>query len=630
VPALSELQRLELIVEVRRRPTPEYRFRHGLVQEVAYASLVEPRRRRLHLQVGEALERLLGEAPEPAYALLARHFSEADEPARATDYLLKAGDAARAVYADQEAIAHYERARSFLARLDDEARARDTLFKIALARHIAFDFAGAEAAYDEAFCCRVDEPARTEPTERIETAMAPLAGDLAPGFVYDTGTLSLVAQLFRGLLAVDRDLNVVPSAADNFRVSADGLTYLFRLREGVRWSDGEPLTAEDFAWTWQQMRAQNVPTAFLLDGVEAEALDDRTLEVRLDAPRSYFPYVLACAWTFPWPRHRCRELGEAWRRPEHLVGNGPFVLAERDDDHLLLVSNPHFAGPRGNVREIHAEFHPADVIDPLEEWRAGRHDVLLTSQPVAADEPDTIRDTYPDLGLSYVGFRADRPPFSNALVRRAFAHALDRERFAAATGTIALPATRGGAIPPAMPGHTHRAGLHYDLELARSLLAEAGYPDGKGLPPLRFVLHPWTQPETFVEQLSELGARFEFHLTSGPVACADVADAHLWFAGWTADYPDPDGLFRGLFAADWPFYRDEEIDDLLARSHRSLDQGERMRLFHELDRLWVGEHAAIVPILYPRVQLLRRPWVEDCWAGPLTGPVADLAVVHRS
>ena len=99
--ALTELQRLDLIVEKRRRPNPEYRFRHGLVQEVAYASLVDSKRRKLHKRVGEALEEIYKESPEEAYGLLARHFTEADEPEKAVDYLLKAGDAARAVYADQ-------------------------------------------------------------------------------------------------------------------------------------------------------------------------------------------------------------------------------------------------------------------------------------------------------------------------------------------------------------------------------------------------------------------------------------------------------------------------------------------------------------------------------------------------
>ena len=180
VEALSDLLRLDLVVEMRRRPTPEYRFRHGLVQEVAYASLVEARRRKLHLRIGEALEEMYRGSTDAPYAVLARHFAEADVAEKAVDYLLKAGDAARAVYADEEALEHYRRARDFLARVGDDARARETLFKMALTYHLAFDFARAEEAYDEAFCCKVDEAPPLEPTERLETA-ALRADDIAPG-----------------------------------------------------------------------------------------------------------------------------------------------------------------------------------------------------------------------------------------------------------------------------------------------------------------------------------------------------------------------------------------------------------------------------------------------------------------
>ncbi|HET8605859.1 MAG TPA: ABC transporter substrate-binding protein [Gaiellaceae bacterium] len=620
--ALSELQRLELVVETRRRPTPEYRFRHGLVQEVAYTSLVETRRRRLHLQVGEALERLLGERTAQAYALLGRHFAEADDPERAADYLLRAGDAARAVYADQEAVAHYERARRFLARLDDEERARETLFKIALARHVSFDFAGAEEAYDEAFCCREDVPVRLEPTERLETAIDELEGDLVPGYVYSTESATIVGHLFRGLLALDRDLNVVPATADNFRVSADGLTYLFRLREGASWSDGEPVTAEDFAWTWARMREEGAHTAFMLGGVEAEALDDRTLEVRLDRPRSYFPWVLASVWTYPWPRHRCLELGADWKRAEHLVSNGPYMLAERDDDHLLLVANPHYAGPRGNVGEIHVAF--VRLGEELDAWRAGRLDVVTTHAPETEPECATA---VASLGVNYVGFRADRAPFSNELVRKAFAHALDRERLVA--GSPAVAAVRGGMVPPAMPGHSHRIALPYDLELARSLLADAGFPGGKGLPELRVLAHPRTDFDELAAQWRALGARVEIRRADGPIFPGTLDDVHAWLAGWSADYPDPDGLFRGLFEQGFPFHRDEEIDELLEQTQQVRDQGERMELFHRLDRLLVAERAAVVPVLYPRHVTVRRPWVRELWTNPLLGPVLDAAVVSR-
>ena len=160
VPALSNLMRLDLIVEVSRRPAPEYRFRHGLVQEVAYNSLLDPARRTLHRRIGEAIETLYGDAGDAVYGPLAHHFAEADEPERAARYSLLAGDAARAVYADHEAIEHYRRARTFLRRLNDPGRERDTLFKIALVRHLAFDYARAGQAYDAAFDCSTEE--RTE------------------------------------------------------------------------------------------------------------------------------------------------------------------------------------------------------------------------------------------------------------------------------------------------------------------------------------------------------------------------------------------------------------------------------------------------------------------------------------
>jgi len=462
--ALSELQRLDLVVEVRRRPVPEYRFRHGLVQEAAYASLVEQRRRRLHLEVGVALERLTAEAPERDYAELARHFAEADDAERAADYLVRAGDAARAVFADQEAVAHYEAAGRFLARIGEDARMRETLFKIALARHLASDYARAEDAYDEAFCCSIDEPTQLPATERLETAMGPIADHvLVPGHVYSTETTGIAAHLFRGLLAVDADMNVVPSLADNMRVSADGREYLFRLREGIRWSDGHLVTAEDFAWTWERMRAEGAVTAFLLEGVEARALDERTLEVRVDRPRPSFPYALASVWSFPWPKHEWDRLGPDWCRAEPLVSNGPYVLVERRPERLVLEANPHYRGRRGNIREIAIATDPHAGDELFDLWREGRYDVLAVNRPVDG-VADTEPEPFSELGLTFVGFNASMEPFSSEAVRRAVAHALDAAEVAVALGTSSTPAVRGGAIPPAMPGHSTRVRIPYDLE----------------------------------------------------------------------------------------------------------------------------------------------------------------------
>ena len=628
--ALTELQRLDLIVEVRRRPPPEYRFRHGLVQEVAYASLVQSKRRKLAHKVGDALEDIYRESPEEAYGLLARHFTEADVPEKAVDYLLKAGDAARALYADQEALEHYRKAREFLARIGDERRARDTLFKMALTYHVAFDFERAEDLYDEAFCCRVEEEPRLEPTERVETA-EPRFGDLAPGHVYSLESLYFSEHLYRGLLMVDDDLNVVPAMADNMRVSSDGLEYLFRIREDARWSDGEPLKADDFAFAWRSMSEEQTITSFMLEDIEeANALDDRTLEIRLREPRSYFPYLLSAAWSFPWPRHKCEELGNDWRKPENLVGNGPFVLADFSDEHALMVANPHWGGPRGNVREIHVSFSTEQGESAAVEWVEGRYDVLQTSLVTPAEAPNTIAQIVPELHTAFVGFRADRPPFSNQLVRKAFSHAVDREELTRDSTRLTLAATKGGALPPAMPGHSHRIGPEYDVELARKLLADAGYPDGRGLPKLTLILAPrWLREgQKLASQWAELGAHVEIAQTD-KVTASGMRDEQLWISGWWADYPDPDGFFRGLFRVGWPFHHDEEIDELLAEGRSLRNQDERMRVYHDIDRHWVAEQAGILPLSYGRDLLLRRPWVDGVRANPLHRPHLDGIVVNR-
>src|SRR5919198_1420636 len=630
IPALTELQRLDLIYEKSRRPNPEYRFRHGLVQEVAYSSLVDSKRRKLHKRVGEALEDIYQESPEEAYGLLARHFSEADDPEKAVEYLLKAGDAARSIYADKEALEHYRKARTFLARTGDERRARDTLFKMALTYHVAFDFEHAEEMYDEAFSCRIEKEPRHEPTERIETS-ASRPEDLAPGDIYSTESGAFAEHLFRGLLMVDRELNVVPAMADNMRVSSDGLSYLFRLREGVRWSDGEPLSADDFAFAWQSMREEQTRTAFLMEDVEsAEALDDRTLEIRLREPRSYFPYVLAQPWAFPWPQHRCRELGEAWRNPENLVGNGPFMLAEWTDDHARLEANPYWVGPRGNVGEIHVEFG-LKTAEEIEAWRKGRFDALRVYRTGLEDASDTLHEIVPELTTLFIGFNAQASPFSNTLVRKAFSHAVDRERLRRETGSLPRAATRGGAIPPAMPGHSHRVAPEYDLELARSLLADAGYPEGRGLPELRLITPPWltATAELLKEQLADIGARIDIRLAGGKFLANDLSEEHLWIPGFGADYPEPDGFFRGLFREPFPFYRDDEIEELLIEARSAGNQSERMRLYHDVDRLWVNEHAAILPIAYGRSGAVHRPWIEGFWANPLSKASLDQVVVKE-
>ena len=135
--------------------------------------------------------------------------------------------------------------------------------------------------------------------------------------------------------------------------------------------------------------------------------------------------------------------------------------------------------------------------------------------------------------------------------------------------------------------------------------------------------------DALAEQWAAIGAKVTVTAQTGlPDPCA-VGTAHAWVAGWSADYPDPDGVFRGFFQTGWPFYSDDEILEKLVQARSLGNQDERMRLYHEIDRIWVTERAGIVPLAYGRTMLLRRPWVHSVWVNPLQRAHLDKAVVHR-
>jgi ABC-type transport system substrate-binding protein/class 3 adenylate cyclase len=632
LPTLSELQWLQLVVEERGGAAPEYRFRHGLVQEAAYVTLVEARRRDLHLRVGEALVELHRDSPAEVYGLLARHFAEADEPERAAEFLLKAGDAARAVYAHEEAIVLYRRALGFMERTGDEALARETLLKIALTHHLAFDFRAANEAFGEAFVRPAPEPRRLEPTEHIVWA-APAAGmgGLAPGHSDSAPGGELTQNLFRGLVAIGRDLDVEPDLAESFTVSDDGRSYRFTLRRDPRWSDGARVTANDFAFTFAQMAQDEVVSASWLEGVRARALDEHRLEIRLREPRNHFLYQLAHPLLYAWPRHVYVRDGPDWHQNDSLVGNGPFLLKGRDESRVVIAAAPTWHGASGNVGGVTIELETSWAV-VRERWQNGEYDVLhdVFARRVGADE--TLVQRAPWMFTWYLGFDASRAPLDAARIRRALAHAIDRDRPAQAFGSTA--ATTGGLLPPTMPGHSHRVAPGFDPDRARSLLSEAGYTERRALGIVLGCLPLWEDAASEVAaQLEAVGVRARLLVAASDrdlQAAIDEKRVHSYIWGYAADYPDPGSGFLEPILRGSPLHLDEQLEQLLAQGSSLRDQDERLRTYREFERLWIGEHAAVVPIAYMDHWLLWRPWVTGLWANALAQSTFADAVVMRA
>jgi oligopeptide transport system substrate-binding protein len=602
-------------------------------------------RRRLHRRAAAAIETLNADN----FEALAYHYDQAGEVERATHYLLQAGDRARALYACQEAIGNYERALALLKAQGEQERAARTLMKLGLVYTAAFRPDKAQEAYEEAFT--LWEPLR----ESAETAELPVPAavlrfavmeplTLDPGVMGDDVSTFVAGQLFEGLVEIDPDYNVLPAVAARWEVADRGRRYLFRLQEGLRWSDGAPLTAGDFEYAWKRNLSSRSPVAHLLyvlenarafgDGeiddpgkVGVTALDDLTLELHLEEPTAYLPFLLAHPVAYPLPRWAVVGHGEAWTDPENLVSNGAYQLAEwQRGERLVLSRNPFYRGAfPGNAELVQCRVF-TDFGPVLEAYAADDLDAIsmINADPgtvarARAAHGDELLFT-PQPSTFFLVFLVDRPPFDDVRVRQAFVHAVDREALVrqASKGQY-LPAT-GGFVPPGMPGHSPGIGLAYDPELARDLLAQAGYPQGHGFPQVSWIhlvglagepIVPflrkawWDNLGLSLEAESLQWAEFPQRMRHDP--------AHLTLIGWSADYPDPDCFLRVLFHSvegnNDPRWHNARFDALVEEAARVTDQARRLQLYGEADWILVAEEAVVMPLGYAQGRILAKPWV---------------------
>lgn len=495
-------------------------------------------------------------------------------------------------------------------------------------------------------------------TGTLHLAISAEPRDLDPQILVSYNDMTLSLALFEGLTAIDETTSQpVPGLAERWEVSADGKVWTFHLRPNLRWSDGTALTASDFVFSFERVLAPQLGSEyayvlFTIEGAEAfnagksadpaslgiRAPDDRTVVLRLTQPTPALPAILALPATFPVPRHVIERVGNRvdranrWSQPGNLVGNGPFRATAWDRNQRIVTErNPHFRDANGVMLQS-IVFYPYESATAQEAaFRAGQ--IHLTSEvplsKIAAyrNGPNASQlRADPFLETGFIRFNVKRPPLNQLKVRQALARALNRralvENVALGGQTPAYSLT-----PPGTAGYTAPTRLSDSFEDARRLLAEAGYPGGKGIPSLEIMTFTNELNQRLLEAIQqmwkrELGIDVTLVLKEQRVWLDDERQMNYTLSGarWIGDYVDPSTFLEvflsnsGNNATGWS---NADYDRLVRSAGAETNPARRLELYQEAESLLLDE-VPILPIYHGTRTFLIHPAVRG-WNPALLG-----------
>lgn len=455
--------------------------------------------------------------------------------------------------------------------------------------------------------------------------------------------------LFEGLVSKDpQTLKPEPGVAESWQVSKDGLQYTFKLRENARWSNGDDLVAEDFVWSWRRALApslgnQYAYSLFVIENAErfyngevndfadvgVKALDDKTLQVMLRGPASYFLSLLDHHSMYPVHRASVEAAGAyddraaRWAVPETFVGNGPFTLRDWQQNKILVVEkNPHYwDAKRVALNEIH--FHPVEDLSTQERmFRAGQ---LHKTEALPIEKIGPYRDSgapelrlHPYLGTYFYWLNTAVEPLNDVRVRKALAMSIDRQ-------LLVEKVAKGGQLPaysftpPDVQGYTAKAQVRYDVAGAQRLLAEAGYPNGEGFPQLSILYNTLDDHQKIamaIQQMWKQALNIDIATQNQEwkvfLSSTKTGDYQIARASWIGDYLDPN-TFLNLFVTSGGNNRtgwgNPAYDALITKAGASSDQSERYAYFQQAESILMDE-VPIIPIYTYTSKYLLHPSVQ--------------------
>ena len=474
---------------------------------------------------------------------------------------------------------------------------------------------------------------------------------LDPHLANSVSAHNVIIALIEGLVSEDpKTLKPVPGVAEKWDISEDGLVYTFHLRKNAKWSNGDPVTAHDFVYSYKRILNPELASQYasMLHGLKnareyheeglswdeakvgATAIDDYTLQLTLENPTPYFLELLNHYSWFPAHPPTIEKFGAfgkqgtAWTRPGNYVGNGPFTLSDHKVNSVIEVKKNPLYWDAQTVSLEGIRFYPIESADTEE--RAFHSGFLHLTQTVSPDRIDFLKENHPDLihfesylGTYFYRFNVEEPPFDDVRVRLAFNLATDRQ-------AIVEKVTKGGQLParcftpPGTGGFSPESRFRFDPQKAKSLIQE--YLTEKGLESLPKIELKYNTSEghkKVAEALqgmwkNHLGAEIQLLNMEWKVFLSTIAkrDFSLARAGWIGDYVDANTFLHMWRTGDghnntgWSSTRYDELLELAAQES---DTEKRFSYFEECEKL-IAENAPILPIYFYVHVTLRSPTVK--------------------
>jgi oligopeptide transport system substrate-binding protein len=446
---------------------------------------------------------------------------------------------------------------------------------------------------------------------------------------------NILRDLFLGLLTHNAKGEAVPGSAESYTVSADGKVYTFKLRAGLKWSDGSPVTADDFVFSWRRLvdPATASEYAYLASPVVnadaitkgekkpeelgVKAVDASTFEVTLNAPTPYFLEMMTHQSFYAVSKANVEKLGADFVKPGNLVSNGAYTLAEFvPNDHIKLVKNPNFYDAANVAIDVVNYVPTEDRSTAMKRLEAGELD---TNDDIPTEQLNELKAKFGDqvrlgpyLGTYYYAFKTDKEPWNNVKLRHAISMAIDRDLLADQVWkNTMLPAY--SFVPPGIGGYEPRPTEYSEMsqldreDAAKKVLEELGYGPGK---PLKMEIRYNTSENhkltavAIQEQLKPLGIEVTLLNTDTKTHYGHLeqkGDFDVARAGWIADYKDPANfldLCKTGTGNNYSLYSNPEYDKLLADAASATDPAVRMKLLSDAEALGVARDLCVVPLLF--------------------------------